>query len=130
MFDQEQQNKQIDGSFEIILDAPNGAKLRFSGYSFISDTEESLNNRIDTCRNVMIRQRNIMEKPIIENNLTILRDQVEKQKKAYASILEKQGNGKIASNEKVHLDNYPVQIKQLEKQILEGEKKLSEIMGL
>ena len=115
----------ITGNFEITLPAPNGASLRITGYAYAGEDIESLNKRMDVCRDALTRQQSFLEKPVLEERVKMLKTQQEHVEKAYIELLEKNKAGRMASAERQHLQNYPIQLKQLREELTKGETKLA-----
>jgi hypothetical protein len=114
----------ITGNFEITLPAPNGASLRITGYVYAGESQESLNQRIDLCRESLLRQQQVLEKPVLEERVKMLEDQEVHIEKAYVDLLEKNKRKTLASAEGQHLQNYPTQLKQIKAEIVKGRAKL------
>jgi hypothetical protein len=117
----------ITGNFEIMLPAPNGASLKITGYVYFGESQESLNARIDVCRESLLRQQQVLEKPVLEERVKMLKDQETHVEKAYLDLLEKNKKRTLPSTELQHLQNYPVQLKQIKAEIAKGETKLEQI---
>jgi hypothetical protein len=117
----------ITGNFEITLPAPNGASLRITGYVYAGEAEDSLNDRMDVCREALLRQQQVLEKPVLEEQLKMLKDQEVHVEKAYLDLLEKNNVRKLPASEAQHLQNYPLQLKDLKARIAKGEDKLKAI---
>lgn len=115
------------GNFQINLPAPNGASLSVSGYVYGDESLESLCERMDMMRGALEHQQRALELPVLEERLVALERTKEQVMTAYANLLEKQKSKSLASNEKPHLQNYPLQIKQLDEEIAKGRNKVSEI---
>ena len=60
------------GNFSISFPAPNGAQLSISGYVYADESIESLNDRMDTCREALRRQQDILERPVLQEKLEML----------------------------------------------------------
>mgnify|MGYP001567040976 CR=1 FL=1 len=120
-------NTAITGNFDISLPAPNGATLRITGYVYAGEDVASLNDRMDVCRGAVLRQQQILEKPILEEKIKMLHDQEMHVEKAYLELLEKNSSRKLPASEEQHLKNYPLQLKQIKAEIAKGEDKLEAI---
>jgi hypothetical protein len=120
----------ITGNFEITLPAPNGASLRITGYVYAGEDNVSLNDRMDVCRDSLLRQQQVLEKPVLEERVKMLKEQEAHIEKAYVDLLEKNKKRTLPSAEAQHLQNYPTQLKQIKAEILKGEAKLETIGAL
>ena len=117
----DQGNTPITGNFEMTLPAPDGASLRITGYVYAGEAVESLNNRIDLCREALVRQQRKLEVPAVRKTVEALQSQVQHFKQAYADVLEKRnGRQKLSSQELTAMENYPKQISHMEKEIQKG----------
>ncbi|EMN5130230.1 hypothetical protein RVV79_003346 [Burkholderia contaminans] len=114
------------GNFQINLPAPNGASVSVSGYIYAEESLQSLSDRMDMFREALESQQRALELPVLEERLVALERTKEQVMTAYADLLEKQKANKIASTEKPHLRNYPLQIKQLDEEIQKGRSKVAE----
>jgi len=123
-------NAPIMGNFEINLPAPNGASLRITGYVYAGEAMDSLNERMDICRDALLRQQQVLEKPVLEERVKMLKDQEVHVEKAYLDLLEKNKKRTLPSAEAQHLQNYPTQLKQIKVEIAKGEAKLETIGAL
>lgn len=117
----------ILGNFEITLPAPNGASMRITSYLYEGESQESLDQRMDTCRESLLRQQQVLEKPILEEKVKMLKDQEKHVEQAYADLLEKNKKRTLPSAEEQHLRNYPAQLKQIRQEIVKGLLKLEQI---
>ncbi len=118
------------GNFQINLPGPNGASLSVSGYVYASESKESLDERMDICRESLLRQQAILEIPVLEENMSQLERQLEIVQKAYKELLEKKtGNQKMSSQDQAALANYPQQVKFIQNEMAKGEAKISKIRG-
>ena len=115
------------GNFSLTLPGPNGASMQISGYVYADESLESLNQRMDTCREALIRQQEALEIPVLEERIKALEKQKEDVQRAYADLLEKQKAGKLVSAEKPHLKNYPFMVKQLDEEIEKGRTKIAAV---
>jgi predicted nucleic acid-binding Zn-ribbon protein len=115
------------GNFQINLPAPNGASISISGYVYESESLESLNERMDTCREALLRQQAILEVPVLEKEIQALERMLEDHQKAYADLLERsKAKVKLTSQDEASMRNLPVQIKQIQKKMDEGKSKVAE----
>lgn len=116
------------GNFSITLPAPNGAQLSISGYVYAGESQQSLDERMDVCRLSLSRQQKLLEVPVLEAHL----EQLEKAKvdieRAYADLLERQKSTpkSLPSQEQANLKNYPLQIKNIDQQIAQANKKIAD----
>jgi len=117
----------ITGNFEITLPAPNGASLRITGYVYAGEDTVSLHERMDICREALLRQQQVLEKPVLEERVKMLKEQEAHIEKAYLDLLEKNNVRKLPVSESQHLQNYPTQLKQIKAEISKGEEKLKAI---
>ena len=116
------------GNFQINLPGPNGASLSISGYVYDSESQESLNERMDTCREALARQQAILEIPVLEENIKQLERQLEVTQKAYAELLEKKkANSKMSSQDQAAFGNYPQQIKFIQNELDKGQAKIAHV---
>ena len=116
------------GNFAINLPAPNGASISISGYVYEAESLESLNERMDTCREALMRQQAILEVPELEKKIEMLNNMLDQHQKAYASLLEKKNGGrKLASAEEGQLTNLPIQIKSISAELDKGKAKIAEV---
>lgn len=112
------------GNFSISFPAPNGAQLSISGYVYADESIESLNDRMDTCREALRRQQDILERPVLQEKLDMLVRTEAQIEKAYLDLLEQAKRKTLPSAQKQHLDNYPVQLKQLRDEIAKARVKM------
>lgn len=107
------------GNFSITLPAPNGAQLSISGYIYADESKASLDERIDVCRQSMVRQQKILEIPVLEEKMKMLESTKSDIMAAYADLLEKQKKTpkSLPSQEASNLRNYPTQIKTIEREL-------------
>jgi len=116
------------GNFQINLPAPNGASVSISGYVYESESLESLNERMDTCREALLRQQAILEIPVLEKTIEVQAKMLEDHRKAYADLLERsKAKHKLTSQDEASMRNLPVQIKQIEKFLEEGQMKIASV---
>jgi len=116
------------GNFQINLPAPNGASVSISGYVYEAESLESLNERMDTCREALLRQQAILEIPVLEKAIEAQVKMLEDHRKAYADLLERsKAKYKLTSQEQAQMTNLPVQIKQIEKYLDEGKAKIASV---
>jgi glutamate mutase epsilon subunit len=116
------------GNFQINLPAPNGASVSISGYVYEAESLESLNERMDTCREALLRQQAILEIPVLEKTIEAQARMLEDHRKAYADLLERsKAKYKLTSQEQAQMTNLPVQIKQIEKYLEEGQAKIASV---
>lgn len=118
----------VIGNFSFTLPAPNGAQLSVSGYVYSAESKQSLDERMDLCRESLERQQRVMEIPVLEAQL----EQMEKAKidieRAYADLLDRQKRApkSLPSQEQANLKNYPAQIKNIDQQIEKAHKKIAD----
>lgn len=115
------------GNFQINMPGPNGASLSISGYVYGGESQESLTERMDLCREALADQQLKLEIPVLEERLTQLERTKEQVMSAYKDLLEKQKAKKLASAEAPHLKNYPFQIKQIDEEIAKGKAKIAAV---
>lgn len=116
------------GNFQINLPGPNGASLSISGYVYDAESAESLNTRMDVCREALARQQAILEIPVLEENIKQLERQLEVTQKAYAELLEKRkANSKMSSQDQAAFSNYPQQIKFIQNELDKGKAKVDSV---
>lgn len=113
------------GNFSLTLPGPNGASMQISGYMYAGESLDSLNERMDTCRDALVRQQQSLEIPVLEERIVQLERQKQDVERAYADLLEKQKARTLASAEKPHLANYPHMIKQIDDEIAKGRSKIA-----
>lgn len=118
----------VIGNFQINLPGPNGASLSVSGYMYGEESLESLNTRMDNCREALARQQAILEIPVLEENIKQLERQLEVTQKAYAELLEKRkANSKMSSQDQAAFSNYPQQIKFIQNELDKGKAKVDSV---
>lgn len=116
------------GNFQINLPGPNGASLSISGYVYDGESKESMDERIDLCRETLVRQQSFLEIPVLEENIAQLERQLEIVRKAYADLLDKKTNNeKMSSQDQAALSNYPNQIKHIDAELLKGRGKIAAV---
>lgn len=115
------------GNFSITLPAPNGASLQISGYVYADESKDSLDGRIDTMREVLVRQQQALEIPVLEERIAQLERHKEDIMKAYADLLEKQKRKTLPSAEQSHLKNYPTQLKHIDDELEKGKAKIAAV---
>lgn len=115
------------GNFQINMPGPNGASLSISGYVYDGESQESLIERMDLCRDALSDQQLKLEIPVLEERLSQLERTKEQVMTAYKDLLEKQRAKKLASAEQPHLRNYPLQIKQIDEEIEKGKAKIAAV---
>lgn len=120
----DQQSTAVLGNFSITLPAPNGAQLSVSGYVYSDESIESLNERMDLCREALIRQQGILERPVLEEKLNMLVQTEQQMERAYLELLELKKRKTLPSQQEQNLKNYPVQLKQLRDEIGKARGKL------
>jgi hypothetical protein len=113
------------GNFQITLPAPNGASLQISGYVYADESRDSLDERIDVMREVLVRQQQALEIPVLEERMGQLERTRVQIMEAYADLLEKQKRKTLPSAEMSHLKNYPTQLKHIEEEIEKGKAKIA-----
>jgi hypothetical protein len=113
------------GNFQITLPAPNGASLQISGYVYADESRDSLDERIDVMREVLVRQQQALEIPVLEERMGQLERTRVQIMEAYADLLEKQKRKTLPSAEMSHLKNYPTQLKHIEDEIEKGKAKIA-----
>jgi predicted nucleic acid-binding Zn-ribbon protein len=116
------------GNFQLNLPAPNGASVSISGYVYESESLDSLNERMDTCREALLRQQAILEVPVLQKEVEALERMLEDHRKAYADLLERsKAKSKLTSQEQAQMTNLPVQLKQIETKLKEGLGKIASV---
>jgi hypothetical protein len=116
------------GNFQINLPAPNGASVSISGYLYDSESLESLNGRMDVCREALVRQQAILELPEIEKKIEMYETMLDQHRKAYAALLEKKrGKTRLASQEEAQLTNLPIQVKSIEVELEKGKAAVAKL---
>jgi chromatin segregation and condensation protein Rec8/ScpA/Scc1 (kleisin family) len=115
------------GNFQINLPGPNGASMSVSGYLYADESQESLDARMDTLRESLMRQQQALEIPVLEERLTQLERTKTQIMEAYADLLEKQKRKTLPSAEASHLKNYPTQIKHIDEEIEKGKVKIASV---
>jgi hypothetical protein len=114
----------ITGTFTMTMPAPNGAQLQIQGYLYAGEAEESVNTRMDLCRDALRRQQDILERPVLEEKLAMLVRTEEQIQHAYLELLEQKKRKSLPSQQEQNLKNYPVQLKQLREEIAKAHAKL------
>jgi hypothetical protein len=123
-----EQQTAVLGNFQITLPAPNGASVSVSGYVYESESMESLNDRMDLCREALVRQQAILEIPVLEKTIEAQSRMLDDHRKAYADLLERsKAKLRLTSQEQAQMTNLPVQIKQIEKYLQEGQSKIASV---
>ncbi len=118
----------VIGNFQINLPGPNGATLSISGYMYGDESKESLDERMNLCREALIRQQQTLEIPVLEENMVQLSRQLEVVQKAYRDLLEKKtGNQKMSSQDQAALANYPQQVKYIQAEMDKGRAKIEAV---
>ncbi|SRR5260370_402124 len=115
------------GNFQINLPGPNGASMSVSGYMYADESKESLDDRMDTLRESLLRQQQALEIPVLEERLTQLERTKAQILEAYADLLEKNKRKTLPSAEASHLKNYPTQIKHIDEEIEKGKSKIASV---
>lgn len=115
------------GNFQINMPGPNGASLSISGYLYADESKESLDERMDLCRESLARQQQALEIPVLEERMAQLERTKTQIMEAYADLLEKQKRKALPSAEASHLKNYPTQLKHIEEEIEKGKSKISSV---
>lgn len=113
------------GNFQINMPGPNGASLSISGYLYADESKESLDERMDLCRESLTRQQQALEIPVLEERMTQLERTKTQIMEAYADLLEKQKRRALPSAEASHLKNYPTQLKHIDEEIEKGKAKIA-----
>lgn len=123
-----EQQTAVIGNFSITLPAPNGASLQVSGYMYDGESKESLDDRMDVCREALVRQQEILELPVIKREVEVYEKMLADVQKAYADLLGKKAkNEKLSSQDAAAMQNYPVQIKQVEGKLSEALSKIASV---
>lgn len=118
------------GNFSLTLPAPNGAQLSISGYVYADESKESLDERIDLCRESLLRQQRILELPVLEEKVGMMETTKADIMKAYADLLERRKRGDtLTSQDKAALTNCPAQIKTIDKELDRARAKIREVKG-
>jgi hypothetical protein len=115
----------VVGNFQINMPAPNGASLSISEYIREGETLDELNERVDVAREVLVRQQQALEIPVLEERMGQLERTRVQIMEAYADLLEKQKRKTLPSAEMSHLKNYPTQLKHIEEEIEKGKAKIA-----
>ena len=118
------QKTAVLGNFQINMPGPNGASLSISGYLYADESQDSLDARMDVCRNSLARQQQALEIPVLEERLGQLERTKIQIMEAYADLMEKQKRKQLPSAEASHLKNYPTQIKNIDEEIAKGKAKI------
>lgn len=117
----------VIGNFSITLPAPNGAQLSVSGYLYGNESKESLDDRMDICRESLARQQRILEIPVLEEKMKMLAQTKADIEAAYVDLLErKRKKSSLTSQENANMSNYPTQIKTIEKELEKARVKIDE----
>lgn len=123
----EKQETPVIGNFSITLPAPNGAQLSVSGYLYGNESKESLDDRMDICRESLARQQRILEIPVLEEKMKMLAQTKADIEAAYVDLLErKKKKTSLTSQENASMSNYPTQIKTIEKELEKARTKIDE----
>jgi predicted nucleic acid-binding Zn-ribbon protein len=116
------------GNFQITLPAPNGANVSISGYIYADESGQSLNERMDICREALVRQQAILEVPSLEAELEKAEKTLGDLRRAYAALLEKkQANAKMSSQDQANFSNFPQTIKYYEAEVDKGREKIAKL---
>jgi hypothetical protein len=115
------------GNFQINLPGPNGASMSISGYLYADESKESLDERMDLCRESLTRQQRALEVPVLEEQIIQLERKLEEMRLAYVDLLEKQKRKALPSAETANLKNYPIIIKNITDEIEKGKKKIEAV---
>jgi hypothetical protein len=126
-----QETTAVLGNFSITLPTPSQGQLSISGYVYAGESKESLDERMDLCRQSLERQQRFFEIPAIEAHIEQYEKALKDVSAAYAELLERQkvggkGGKALASQEQANLRTYPLQIKGIEAELEKGRKKLAE----
>lgn len=122
------ENTAVLGNFQISLPAPNGASVSISGYVYESESLDSLNERMDTCREALLRQQAILEVPVLQKEVEALERMLDDHRKAYADLLERsKAKARLTSQDEASMRNLPVQIKQIQSKLDEGKGKIASV---
>ncbi|MGQ7939131.1 hypothetical protein [Paraburkholderia sp. D1E] len=117
----------VIGNFSITLPAPNGAQLSVSGYVYGEESKESLDERMDVCRESLLRQQRILEIPVLQEKMKMLEQTKADVSAAYVDLLErKKKKSSLTSQENASLSNYPNQIKTIDKELEKARSKIAE----
>jgi predicted nucleic acid-binding Zn-ribbon protein len=115
------------GNFSITLPAPNGAQLSISGYVYADESLESLNARMDTCRDALLRQQRVLEVPVLKEKLQMLEGTYADIARAYEDLLQRRKRGEtLSSQDKASITNCPAQLKTIEKELEKARAKIAE----
>jgi hypothetical protein len=117
-------NTAVLGNFQINLPAPNGASVSISGYVYADESKESLDDRMDLCREALVRQQSILERPVLEEKMEMLVRTGEQIERAYLELLEQKKRKTLPSAQEQNLRNYPTQLKQIREEIDKARAKL------
>lgn len=115
------------GNFQINMPGPNGASLSISGYLYSDESKDSLDERMDLCRESLVRQQQALEIPVLEERMVQLERTKAQIMEAYADLLEKNKRKTLPSAEASHLKNYPTQLKHIEEEIEKGKVKIASV---
>lgn len=115
------------GNFQITMPGPNGASLSISGYMYADESSQSLDERMDVCRESLARQQRALEVPVLEEQITQLERKLEEMRLAYLDLMEKQKRKTLPSAEQSHLKNYPIIIKNITDEIEKGKSKIAAV---
>ena len=113
------------GNFTLNLPGPNGASLSISGYVYADESAQSLDERMDVCRESLMRQQQALEVPVLEEQIVQMERKLEEMRLAYLDLLEKQKRKTLPSAEASHLKNYPIIIKNITDEIEKGKQKIA-----
>lgn len=124
----------VIGNFSFTLPAPNGATLSISGYVYGNEAKQSLDERMDLCRQSVERQQRLMEIPLLEARLEQLEKAKEDVQRSYVDLLERkkakaagrEGAKSLSSQDQANLNNSPIQLKGIEAEIEKAHKKIAE----
>lgn len=119
----------VIGNFSITLPAPNGAQLSVSGYIYGAESKQSLDERIDLCREALTRQQRVLEVPVLLEKVAMLENAKADMMRAYADLLERQKKTPKAlpSQDQANVKNYPIQIKGIEKEIEKAHARIADM---
>ncbi|MBN3809416.1 hypothetical protein [Paraburkholderia sp. Ac-20347] len=119
----------VIGNFSLTLPAPNGAQLSVSGYIYGDESRASLDDRMDVCREALIRQQHILEIPVLEEKVRMMETAKLDLERAYADLLERQKKApkSLPSQEQANVKNYPIQIKKIEEELAKAQARIAEV---
>jgi isopentenyl diphosphate isomerase/L-lactate dehydrogenase-like FMN-dependent dehydrogenase len=118
----------IVGNFTFTQQMPNGRTMQMAGYLYHGQDIEEINATLDLCQEVMERQRVRLEVAELDLRVEMLGKQLEMTLEAHTGLMKREaGDGrKLNAAERGHLQNYPITIEKIRKEIEEGKAKVAE----